>query len=57
MAPDHRDLLGSRKTQRGQAYPGQFYVMLSLIYFFVVDSLQLMSMATATNSGLPENNV
>lgn len=57
MAPDHRDLLGSRKTHRGQAYPGQFDVMLSLIYFFVVDSLQLMSMATATNSGLPENRM
>ena len=57
MAPDHRDLLGSRKTHRGQAYPGQFDVMLSLVYFFVVDYLQLMSMATATNSGLPENRM
>lgn len=56
-ASDHRDLLGSRKTHRGQAHPGQFDVMLSLVYFFVVDSLQLMSMATATNSGLPENRM
>lgn len=32
-APDYKDLLGSRKTHRGQAHPGQIDVMLSLVYF------------------------